>query len=163
MSDETTQSSVKIVVKEKPTETKEMRPPIGVVVPIAIFGILLISGSILIGYLMFGSYFEPVPDLKLNSHEGSSSSLTLNLTVERNSLILSQLVISTTDAHAIGITWSVTNHPATQDTFEDGDILIITIYPLSETFVSGGKYVLAISFLASNDHFYDHSWTITIY
>ncbi|MCG3218776.1 MAG: hypothetical protein H7643_07270, partial [Candidatus Heimdallarchaeota archaeon] len=51
MSDETNQSSVKIVVKEKPTEAKEQRPPLGVVVPIAIFGILLISGSIFIGFL----------------------------------------------------------------------------------------------------------------
>ena len=162
MSDETNQSSVKIIVKEKPTEITDRRPPIGVIVPIAIVGLLLITGSIFIGYLMFGSYFEPVPDLKLNSHEGSSTSLTLNLTVERNSIILSQVVIST-DLQPVGISWLVTSHPDTQDSYEEGDILIIVITPTSDTFISGDKYVLSISFLAQNDHFYDHSWEITIF
>ena len=162
MSDETNQSSIKIVVKEKPTEPKDIRPPIGVMFPIVIFGFLLIAGSLVGGYLMFGSYFEPVPDLKLNSHEGSSTSLTLNLTVERNSLILGQVVLSA-DIQSVMILWVVTSHPDTQETIPKGDILIIQVTPLDGDFISEKEYVLSISFIAKNDHLYDHTWKITIY
>jgi hypothetical protein len=71
------------------------------------------------------------------------------------------VVLSTTDAQAVGIMWAITSHP--DDSIAEGDILTIEISPLGDDFIAGKEYILSISFYAKNDHFYDRSWKITIF